>query len=172
MPKQPWRGIWGTLVCWILSICLITLIDPSFLISYVAPILIATAPWTITFLFTWPATEMAQPLNGLTRTTISFIGAWIIILLMSNFTVGFPRGLFPCVLAFSICSIGVCLHLVSIFDSWPFKGRVNPPWLGFTCIVVIYGIMLILYKLLVNYNQPRLTYQREIQEVYITGWKP
>lgn len=147
---QPWRGIFGFVVCFMIAMGITSAFPgmEAFLGLMMVWAICCVAPEVVMGLLwggTWPAEKLENPWRGFALTTLMFtLGSLALWWSMQFIGAG---EITPILQHFLIMTVVVVLWLVVGFGAWPFAGRWSLPATGFTVLILTYLINLAIFQL-------------------------
>lgn len=156
--KQPLLGIVATALVIAVSLGLISLFSFEVFSGWLAYGLMCLIPTQIVIAVLWKgkhpswAANHPQPLKGLLLILVNaLIGA--IVVLVYHRTVGGGLGPSPMLVQCTIVSVVVMFWFAIMWGGWPFNAAIrNPVGAGLLTILVSYGVNVLLYRVLFNYE--------------------
>ena len=156
--KQPLLGIVATALVIAVSLGLISLFSFEVFSGWLAYGLMCLIPTQIVIVVLWKgkhpswAANHPQPLKGLLLILVNaLIGA--IVVLVYHRTVGGGLGPSPMLVQCTIVSVVVMFWFAIMWGGWPFNAAIrNPVGAGLLTILVSYGVNVLLYRVLFNYE--------------------
>lgn len=156
--KQPFMGIAATAIVVAISLGLISLFSFDTFSGWLAYGLMCLIPTQIVIVVLWKgkhpvwAARHAQPLKGLLLILVNaLIGAAVVV--GYHRTVGGGLGASPMLVQCTIVSVVVMFWFAIMWGGWPFNIAIrNPVLAGLVTILVSYGINVLLFRVLFNYD--------------------
>jgi len=156
--KQPLLGIVATAIIIAISLGLISLFSFDLFTGWLSIGLMCLIPAQIAVAVLWQtkhpswAAKQPQPLKGILLILVTvFVGA--IVVPVYHRTVGGGLGPSPMLVHCVVVSVVVMFWFAIIWGGWPFNAVMkNPVAAGLATIAVSYGINLLLFRVLFNYE--------------------
>jgi len=149
MPKarwtlvQPWRGLFGFVVTFALSLIITVSFGMDNYLGLFTLWIMSMVPLEIVMTIGWgvkypPTESLPQPWRGFLLTAFMFVVGTVVCFAVLGFLgAGVPQ---PFTSSFAICTVIMTIVAVISFGMWPFN-RMSVPAKGFLTLMAVYGIV-------------------------------
>jgi hypothetical protein len=156
--KQPALGIAATAIVIAISLGFISLFDFPTFSGWVSYLLLCLIPMEIVVGVSWQAnpsfaSNMAQPMKGITLVLVCVVAAAIIALLYWHIAGAAVSPPAPMLMMCTIVSVVVMFWFAIMFGAWPWNLIVKSPiGSGILMLIACYAINFALFKIFFNYS--------------------
>lgn len=158
--RQPWLGIWATIIVLFIAFGVIVWFKPETFITWAGELAMCLIPFSIIIGMVWqanypqPAAKLEQPLKGIYLLFLNLIIGAIVAGWSLRTVGGFVVPPTPPLIFFTIMTVIVTFWCVVVWHCWPASGIKgdHPAFVGFGTLIVSYALAYILYNLFFDFS--------------------